>query len=107
MQSRDVEVHLSVGEALVCCVLGPCSPVSRDPWMVLESEFKPPEMSTSDDKDLKWLYDKLLGDMVKQPHPNQKQVNYDHPILQNYLVLWNVRNWIVFVSFGGDGRSVC
>ncbi|KAJ1522342.1 hypothetical protein ONE63_002635 [Megalurothrips usitatus] len=70
-ESRDVEVHLSVGEALVCCVLGTSSPVARDPWMVLESEFTPTE--TVHEMDLKWLFDKLLIDMVKEPHPNQKQ----------------------------------
>lgn len=72
-ESRDVEVHLSVGEALVCCVLGPSSPVARDPWTILESEFKSPEVDLNQTMDLTWLFDKLLKDMVNEPHPNQKQ----------------------------------
>ncbi|XP_034253765.1 proteasome adapter and scaffold protein ECM29 [Thrips palmi] len=70
-ESKDVEVHLSIGEALVCCVLGPSSPVCRDPWTVLESEFKP--SGNVAEGDFQWLFDKLLKNMVKEPHPNQKQ----------------------------------
>lgn len=85
-----MEVHLSVGEALVCCVLGPSSPVSRDPWVVLESEFEPPSGNSSDSVlDLVWLFDRLLKEMVKEPHPNQKQVR---SVLINRVILnvmWN------------------
>lgn len=67
----------------MCCVLGPSSPVSRDPWMVLESEFKPPENVA--EGDFQWLFDKLLKDMVKEPHPNQKQVKL---IIQSSQIIY-------------------
>lgn len=86
-----MEVHLSVGEALVCCVLGPSSPVSRDPWVVLESEFEPPPGNASDSVlDLVWLFDRLLKEMVKEPHPNQKQVRFLLPMNNIILnVMWH------------------
>ncbi|XP_066994237.2 proteasome adapter and scaffold protein ECM29 isoform X2 [Anabrus simplex] len=72
--TRDVDVHLTVGEALVCCVLSSASPQARDGWSVLEEEFEGPG-NTCGDQDLEWLMAELLNKMAPNPHPNIRQAS--------------------------------
>ncbi|EEC14246.1 hypothetical protein IscW_ISCW021447 [Ixodes scapularis] len=39
MESPDMEVHFTVGEAICCALLGPTSPLSRDAWATEEEDF--------------------------------------------------------------------
>jgi hypothetical protein len=71
-QSRDVDAHLIVSEALVLCALGPASPASRDSWFTLETEFVAP--AKIDSTELEWLLSELLDKMVPDVHPASRQV---------------------------------
>ncbi|KDR13581.1 proteasome-associated protein ECM29 homolog isoform X2 [Zootermopsis nevadensis] len=75
-ETRDVEVHFTAGEALVCCVQGVMSPFARDVWTTLESEYEPQGLDgilAARNKDLQWLLDELLNKFAPDPHPNSKQ----------------------------------
>jgi len=68
---KDVELHFTIGEALVHCALGPASPDSRHAWAVSKDDFKPIETMEGDD--LAWLIDQLTGRLTQSTHPNLKQ----------------------------------
>jgi hypothetical protein len=73
---KDFELHFSIGDTLVSCVLGPLSPAARDRWTVSEAEFRPlladPE-AWSCSADLDWFLDQLTGRLTQSDHPNVKQ----------------------------------
>lgn len=71
-QTKDINIHLSVGEALVCCVQGPASPERRDAWKTLPAEHTVAFTKESNDL-LVFLIDKLLS-IVSKTHPNSRQV---------------------------------
>ncbi|CAL7951979.1 unnamed protein product [Xylocopa violacea] len=70
-ETKDIEIHLIMGEALVCCVQGEASPEKRDAWTTLPSEHTIPYSNTSTEllmhalNELLWMY--------KNPHPNLRQ----------------------------------
>ncbi|OXU22910.1 hypothetical protein TSAR_016170 [Trichomalopsis sarcophagae] len=70
-ETKDINIHLSVGEALVCCVQGPASPEARDAWKTLPSEHSVPYTKESNDL-LVFVLDKLLS-IASKPHPNIRQ----------------------------------
>ncbi|XP_012151377.1 proteasome adapter and scaffold protein ECM29 isoform X2 [Megachile rotundata] len=70
-ETKDIEIHLILGEALVCCVQGEASPEKRDPWTTLPNEHEVPYSNTSTELFMQTL-DRLLG-MYKDPHPNLRQ----------------------------------
>lgn len=72
MQTKDINVHLSVGEALVNCVQGPASPEARDVWTTLPSEHNVPYTKESNDL-LMYVVDKLLA-IANKSHPNSRKV---------------------------------
>ncbi|KAK7866865.1 hypothetical protein R5R35_006031 [Gryllus longicercus] len=75
-ESRDVEMHFTIGEALICCVKGQASSDARDVWNVLESEYAPPEsVVNASNVDLEWLLDQLLKKLAPDPHPNLRQAS--------------------------------
>ena len=39
-QSKQLDLHFTIGEALVFAAQGPTSPVARDLWTETEDEFK-------------------------------------------------------------------
>lgn len=70
--TKDVEIHLTLSEALICCVQGPASLDARNIWKVLPDENKIPFSKASDE-----LLASILLKMfqaVKEPHPNMRQV---------------------------------
>lgn len=71
LQTKDVEVHLTVGESLVCCVQGQASPEARDAWNTLPSEHKVGFTKESDEL-LAWLLEELFK-LAVSPHPNSRQ----------------------------------
>ncbi|KAG8312450.1 hypothetical protein J6590_023058 [Homalodisca vitripennis] len=67
---KDVEIQLSVGEALVCCVLGPFSSLSQDLWTgvatVSMGSYDPEPVCEA-------LLQRLLRDILPNPHPHARQ----------------------------------
>nr|CAD7409385.1 unnamed protein product [Timema cristinae] len=70
-QTRDVEVQMTVGEALVCCIQGQSSPLARDVWTTSVTEWSPTPSPTMD-ADLAWLLGELLV-LARRPQPNPRQ----------------------------------
>jgi len=71
---KDVELHFTIGDALVHCALGPLSPAARDVWTVAEADFKPVE-SGGGDSELEWLLAQLTDKLTQSSHPNIKQAS--------------------------------
>lgn len=70
-------MYFTVGEALVCCIQGVMSPLARDAWTTLESEYEPDGLDvilTARNQDLLWLLDELLNKLAPDPHPYLRQV---------------------------------
>lgn len=72
LQTKDIEIHMIMGEALVCCVQGEASPERLDAWTILPSEHKVPYSNASTEL-LMHTLDELLR-IYKDPHPNLRQV---------------------------------
>ena len=76
---KDIELHFSIGEALVFISLGVKSPAARDLWSVEEAEFSPLETGTDqqeeDNLELAWLLDQLTGKLTRSTHPSVKQAS--------------------------------
>ncbi|XP_043596940.1 proteasome adapter and scaffold protein ECM29 isoform X1 [Bombus pyrosoma] len=70
-ETKDIEIHLIMGEALVCCVQSEASPEKRDAWTTSPTEHKVPYSNIST-KLLIQTLDELLR-MYKDPHPNLRQ----------------------------------
>ena len=78
---KDFELHFSIGDTVVSCVLGPLSPAARDLWTVSEAEFQPLVAAGSGAdggggsrrEDLDWFLDQLTGRLTQSDHPNVKQ----------------------------------
>ncbi|KAJ8667078.1 hypothetical protein QAD02_008740 [Eretmocerus hayati] len=70
-ETKDINIHLSVGEALVYCVQGSASFVKRDAWRILPSEYESVFTKDSDEL-LVSVIDKLLA-AADSPHPNARQ----------------------------------
>lgn len=73
-ETKDVEVHFTIGESLVMCIHSIWSPEARDPWQVPPSEFTPIDaMQEAPSYDnLDWLLRELFK-FAKLPHPNVRQ----------------------------------
>ncbi|XP_011343237.1 proteasome adapter and scaffold protein ECM29 isoform X2 [Ooceraea biroi] len=70
-ETKDIEIHLILGEALVCCVQGQASPEARDAWTTLPAEHVVSYTKESDE-----LLVHVLGELFKVyqvPHPNLRQ----------------------------------
>nr|CAD7576131.1 unnamed protein product [Timema californicum] len=70
-RTRDVEVQMTVGEALVCCIQGQSSPLARDVWTTSVTDWSPAPSPTMD-ADLAWLLGELLV-LARRPQPNPRQ----------------------------------
>ncbi|XP_076235930.1 proteasome adapter and scaffold protein ECM29 isoform X2 [Calliopsis andreniformis] len=70
-ETKDIEIHLIMGEALVHCVQGQASPEARDAWTTLPNEYKVSYSNTSTEL-LMHTLDELLR-IYKDPHPNLRQ----------------------------------
>ena len=80
---KDIELHFSIGEALVFISLGVKSPAARDLWSVEEGEFSPletdqqekEEEKEEDNVELAWLLSQLTGKLTRSTHPSVKQAS--------------------------------
>ncbi|XP_076224219.1 proteasome adapter and scaffold protein ECM29 isoform X2 [Nomia melanderi] len=70
-ETKDIEVHLTLGEALVCCVQGQAHIEGRDAWVTLPKEHKVPYNNASRELLIQTV-DELLR-IYKEPHPNLRQ----------------------------------
>ncbi|KAB0794456.1 hypothetical protein PPYR_11295 [Photinus pyralis] len=75
-ETKDVEVHFTIGESLVMCVQSVWSTEARDQWSVLPSDFTPLSTMLDEPSDdhLCWLVDELLQ-LVGKTHPNSRQAS--------------------------------
>lgn len=71
---KDVELHFTIGDALVHCALGPLSPAARDVWTVAEEDFSPLDTGAGADE-LEWLVTQLTEKLSRSTHPNIKQAS--------------------------------
>ncbi|KAG5880535.1 hypothetical protein JTB14_026768 [Gonioctena quinquepunctata] len=73
-ETKDIEVHFTIGESLVMCCQGIWSPEARNPWTTLPNDYVPLEEGSQPEDNLEWLLDELLK-LVEQTHPNSKQAS--------------------------------
>lgn len=76
-ETKDVEVHFTIGESLVMCVQGVRSPEARNAWTVLPADHERTSNVQGDvqvelDEMLEWLLGELLN-FATGTHPNSKQ----------------------------------
>ncbi|KAL0121628.1 hypothetical protein PUN28_006856 [Cardiocondyla obscurior] len=70
-ETKDVEIHLVLGEALVCCVQAKASPEARDAWTTLSTEHIVSYSKESDELLIHVLNE--LFNIHQVPHPNLRQ----------------------------------
>lgn len=71
-QTKDVDLHFSLSDALILCLEGISSPEKCDAWKNMKSEFVRPPMPEENLNLLNWLMDELVT-LTPQPHPNIRQ----------------------------------
>ncbi|XP_065156025.1 proteasome adapter and scaffold protein ECM29-like [Atheta coriaria] len=71
--TKDVEVHFTIGESLVMCIQGTTSSEARNAWVISSDDYsKSVQTVGNNDEDLSWLLDELLKYSLST-HPNSKQ----------------------------------
>lgn len=77
-QTKDIEIHLSIGESIACAILGPHSKMSRNFWKFTEEEDKKKELTEFSVDECVKLADYFLNSILEkidsEDHPNSKQV---------------------------------
>ncbi|KAL3269226.1 hypothetical protein HHI36_008307 [Cryptolaemus montrouzieri] len=73
-ETKDVEVHFTIGESLVMCIQGVYSPEARNKWAIKVVDYKPDENDTAPDENLDWLLEELLK-LIQNSHPNSRQAS--------------------------------
>lgn len=74
--TKDIEIHLSIGDSISCAILGPRSKMSRNFWTCNEDEFKKNESDLSVDECEKladYFLNSILDKVQSEDHPNSKQ----------------------------------
>lgn len=92
--TKDIEIHLTLSEALICCVQGPGSINARNIWKIPSTEYKVSYSKTSDE-----LLDFVLTKMfqiVKEPHPNLRQVCR---FLKNFILFSSIKLIVKIYNF--------
>ncbi|XP_044754481.1 proteasome adapter and scaffold protein ECM29 [Coccinella septempunctata] len=73
-ETKDVEVHLTIGESLVMCVQTVYSPEARNKWFDRITEYNPEENDELPDENLDWLLGQLLK-LSENTNPNSRQAS--------------------------------
>ncbi|KAG0427428.1 hypothetical protein HPB47_025518 [Ixodes persulcatus] len=101
MESPDMEVHFTVGEAICCALLGPTSPLSRDAWATEEEDFVPLPGSCANLEEMAWLVPEILDKFLCNPKPSVRQAaciwtlsllkrcSHQQPVLDNLKRIQN------------------
>ncbi|KAI5754154.1 hypothetical protein M8J77_006226 [Diaphorina citri] len=114
-QTKEIEIHLEVGFALVNCVLGPHSPQARDFWAQTEADFKAKHISVDGETLdlLKWILAEILDTIAPVIHPHSrqasciwlltlfKQCNHLEPISQSLVKIQSA-----FMDFLSDNNEI-
>lgn len=69
-QTKQIELHMTLGESLVNCALGSKSAAARDPWRYSEKDWI---VDDSQSDSLDWLLNELLTKYVDSPNPHLRQ----------------------------------
>ena len=72
---KDVELHLTMGEAIVHAAFGPLSTSARDFWTTSEEEFVADVDATSSDDVIEWLLTELIEKQTCSMKPNVRQAS--------------------------------
>ena len=94
---KDIELHFTIGEALVFATLGPLCPKRRDLWKVEEENFKPSAATSQSDEKVQFVLSELVDKYTLSTHPNEKQASCiwllalvkqakDHPLVKENLM---------------------
>ena len=98
---KDIELHFTIGQALVYATLGPLSARGRNLWKVAETEFK--SINDDDNKkgqsdaEVKLVLNALIDKHTLSTHPSEKQASCiwllalvkqakDHPLVKSNLM---------------------
>ncbi|KAF7270517.1 hypothetical protein GWI33_016522 [Rhynchophorus ferrugineus] len=73
-ETKDVEVHFTIGESLVMGCQSVWSAEARNSWKVLPKDYAPSTTERLEDDHLDWLLEELLR-LASQTHPNSKQAS--------------------------------
>ncbi|XP_019760174.1 proteasome adapter and scaffold protein ECM29 [Dendroctonus ponderosae] len=73
-ETKDVEVHFTIGESLLMCCQTVSSPEARDAWQIPPDEYSVNSTDPVIDENLEMFLDDLLK-LAAQPHPNSKQAS--------------------------------
>ncbi|XP_041357221.1 proteasome adapter and scaffold protein ECM29-like [Gigantopelta aegis] len=71
VQDKQVELHFTIADSLVCAALGCRSPAARSMWTQTEEEFAMTVQGIQDDVD--WYLTKLLSTYVCHANPHLRQ----------------------------------
>ncbi|XP_050523366.1 proteasome adapter and scaffold protein ECM29 isoform X2 [Daktulosphaira vitifoliae] len=75
--TKDIEIHLSIGDSISCAILGPYSKMSRNFWMCTEQEYQNnlPINSAVEkcDKLADYFSNSILEKAESEDHPNSRQ----------------------------------
>ncbi|KAH3831754.1 hypothetical protein DPMN_105024 [Dreissena polymorpha] len=94
--TRQVDLQIGLGEALVFAAQGPSAPIGRDMWTQTEAEWK--ERADSDSDEVEWYVTELLAKYVVSTNPHVRQASSvwllalvkgcsAHPALQGRLLV--------------------
>jgi len=72
---KDVELHLTMGEAIVHAAFGPLSTSRRDFWTTPEDEFEADVDAGFSDDVIGWLLTELIEKQTSSMRPNVKQAS--------------------------------
>ncbi|KAL4235658.1 hypothetical protein ACF0H5_004053 [Mactra antiquata] len=73
VQSKQIDLHFTIGEALVYASQGPTSPAARDLWTQTEEEFKASVNNSGDEVD--WYLTTVLKQYVTNSNPHVRQAS--------------------------------
>lgn len=78
LQTKDIEIHLSIGDSISCAILGPRSKMSCNFWTCTEDDYKKnivADFSVDEcDKLADYFLNNILEKIQSEDHPNSKQV---------------------------------
>ena len=73
---KDIELHFTIGQALVYATLGPLSARGRNLWKVAESEFQASKCNpNASDNQVQYVLTALIDKHTLSTHPSEKQAS--------------------------------
>ena len=66
---KDIELHFTIGEALVCATLGPLSPKGRNLWKTEEDSYKPKVDASHSDAEVDFILNELVNKYTLSTNP--------------------------------------